>query len=113
MLEHFESYKKLVTKEDGNVSRIRLCFIRGLGTTLIILICLLFENVATITEFSGNLFMPLLGYTVPVLMVHAKAFWVDKKRKSVLRILHDLFVFAFSIFMMGYGTYQQLDREIK
>ena len=113
MLEYFESYKKMLVKKDGNVSRIRLCFIRGIGTSLIILICLLFEDVSTVTEFAGNLFMPLVGYTIPVFMVHAKAYWIDKKRKSVLRILHDLFVFTFSIFIMAHGTYQQMYNEIK
>ena len=111
-LEYFETYKKFLMNNEGEISTYKLVFIRSVGTLVTVAFCMLSNDVSQVTEFAGNLFNPLVGFIIPIFMVHAKAYWIDKKRKSVLRIMHDGAIFAFSVFMMGYGTYHQINHWI-
>ena len=93
---------------EGNLSRIRVVITRCLGTVLIVGLCMISDNVNTVTEFAGNLVGLIICFAIPIFLVHAKAYWIDKKRKSVFRIIHDFVIFILSIFMTGYGTYKQI-----
>ena len=111
-LEYFETYKKFLMNREGEVSRYKLVFVRAVGTLVTVAFCMISDNVSLVTEFAGNLFNPLVSFTIPMFLIHAKAYWIDKKRKSILRIIHDGAIFAFSVFMMGYGTYKQISDMI-
>lgn len=106
--EYFPSYKNMVSNADGTTSRVKQVTIRGMGTLIIVACCCLSNDTNMITEFAGNLFNPLVSFMIPLMMVHSKAFLIDKKRKSIIQIIHDLLIFLFSVFMMCYGTYNQI-----
>jgi hypothetical protein len=82
------------------------------GTVLILGLTLLSNDVTVVTEFAGNLFNPIVSFLLPVMLVQGKAYWIDKKSRPFLWIMHDGFIFLFSIGMMVYGTYSQLSRII-
>lgn len=107
-LEFFDAYKKCISLSDGTISRARVVIIRSIGTIVVVALCMITNDVNEITELTGNLFNSLLSFMTPIFLVHAKAYWINKKRKSVGRIIHDSIIFVFSISMMVYGTYNQV-----
>jgi len=98
--EYFEGYKDFLKNSSGQISRYKLVAVRATGTVVIVGLCMMSNNVNVLTEFAGNLVNPLCSFVIPIFMVHAKAFWIDKQRKSIVKIIHDMFIFIFSFAMM-------------
>lgn len=61
-LEYFEKYKKWLTMKNGDYSMKKLVGIRLLGGLCIMSLTFLSDNVVTITDFTGNLCMPLCSF---------------------------------------------------
>ena len=107
-LEYFDSYQKFLRNPDGTMSTDRKVLVRSIGTMFIVAICFISDKVSEVTQFKGNFLCPLVSFVVPIIMVHSKATFIDNKRKSCWRILHDLVILGISFFMMINGTYNQM-----
>jgi len=70
------------------------------------------NDVNVVTEFAGNLVNPMCSFVIPVFLIHAKAYWIDGKRKSIGLMIHDGFIFIFSWAMMIYGTFEQIHKMV-
>lgn len=107
-LESIDIYQKCLMGPDGFVRRWKIVLFRIIGCCAIMSLTLISNNIAIISEFTGTFFMPIVGLFFPIILVHSKALLVDKKRKSISVMIHDLIILLFSTFIFLYGAFHQI-----
>ena len=67
------------------------------------------NNITKLLDVSGSVIMPLIGFMIPILLVHWKAYFVDGTRKNCKKILNT---HPFSLFenhgKVGFSTEKSL-----
>lgn len=107
-IEYFEFYKKWLNKEKYWSSKCKVRSTRIIGGILIIILTFVTDDIIVAESFCGEVILPVCTVLIPLWLLHSKAVFLDKKRKSVLQILHDFIMFSICLAIVVISLYKFL-----
>ena len=106
-MEYYDKYRNWLLSKDGELNKVKMVSIRIIFGLIVMGITFISNDVVKITNFSGNLFNPVVSLLIPMFCKYSWAFQI-KKKYNIFVYFHDGILTCSTIIIAAYSTYYNI-----